>query len=131
MSRLPSPPLVALPLLLLLAACASLLPTPPATGVLTLHVVPDAAVDGPGITIAAAIAQPGPTVLVNGSLLVEPDGTAWLCDALGESLPPTCSGPRLRVENLDAAVGLPRLASGGGARWSNGPIQLLGRVTAG
>lgn len=118
-----------LPIVLLLVACGGLVPTPRGSGVATLRVQPAAMADGPGISIAAAIADPGQPVLVNGSLLVEPDGTAWLCEALGESFPPSCSGARLRVDNLDAAAGLPRLASGGGATWSDGEVQLLGTVT--
>jgi hypothetical protein len=119
-----------LPLALLLVACSSLLPTPVATGIPTLIVQPDAAVDGPGVSLAEAIRRPGEGLLVNGQLLILPDGTSWLCEALGESMPPSCSGARLALSNLDAATGLPRLASGGGAQWSDAPVQLLGTVTA-
>lgn len=120
-----------LPLVLLLVGCGSLLPTPSSPGVPTLAVQPGALADGPGISIRDAIRQPGAGLLVNGQLLVEPDGTAWLCEALGESFPPSCGGDRLRVANLDAAAALPRLASGGGAQWSEGTVQLLGTVTTG
>lgn len=119
-----------LPLTLLLVACSSLLPTPVAPGIPTLVVQPDAAVDGPGVSLAEAIRRPGEGLLVNGQLLMLPDGTAWLCEALGESMPPSCSGARLALTNVDAATGLPRLASGGGAQWSEGEVQLLGTVTA-
>lgn len=119
-----------LPVALLLVGCGNLLPSPVATGVPTLVVQPDAAADGPGISIADAIGRPGEGLLVNGLLLVQPDGTALLCEALGESMPPSCSGARLTLTNLAAATGLPRLSSGGGAQWSEGEVQVLGTVAA-
>ena len=115
-------------LILLLAACSSILPAAPATsGIPVLTVQPDAAADAVLVTIADATANAGRAAFVGGMLLIDADGTAWLCDALGESFPPTCSGDRLLLENLGAAA-LPKLASGGGARWSEAPIQLLGTV---
>jgi hypothetical protein len=116
-----------LALVLLLAACSSLAPSRPAGADPVLVVQPDAPADAVLVTIGDAIANAGGAAFVGGMLLIDADGTPWLCDALGESFPPTCSGDRVRIENL-AAVALPKLTTGGGARWSEGPIQLLGTV---
>ena len=61
-----------------------------------------AVADGPGETIANAIARAStePT-LVNGALLLDTDGTIWLCDSVDESAsPPECGEPRLMVANF-------------------------------
>jgi hypothetical protein len=56
--------------------------------------------DGPGESIADAIANAGAEPrLVNGTMLKEPDGTVWLCEAVSESSPPDCEEPRLLVTN--------------------------------
>ena len=125
---------LAFPLLLVaLVACstpASVAPTATPSGAPMLHVAADAAVDGPGITIAEALAQPGEPLLVNGTLLIDPDGTAWLCSALAESFPPQCGGERLMVVDLENAGALPELQSGNGVRWSEGEVRLFGTVTS-
>jgi hypothetical protein len=95
-----------------------------------LDVATNGTADGPGLAIADARPRIGQQLLVNGSLLVDADGTAWLCDAMGESFPPVCVGPRLRLIHLDPST-LSGLSSGGGARWSDAPIQLFGTVRAG
>ena len=94
-----------------------------------LDVAANGTADGPGLAIADAQSRVGELLLVNGLLLIEPDGDAWLCDALGESFPPTCVGPRIRVVHLDPA-GL-ALTAGAGAQWSDAPIQLFGTIRAG
>ena len=49
------------------------------------------------MSIADAIANPNnEPVLVNGVLLMDPDGTIWLCESLNSS-PAGCGGQGLRV----------------------------------
>ncbi len=117
----------------LVAGCSIFVPDPipsPGSGTAVLDVATNGTADGPGLAIHELPSGGGDQRLVNGSLLIEPDGTAWLCEALGESFPPTCVGSRLRVTHLDAST-IASLASGGGARWSDGPIQLFGTVRPG
>ena len=114
-------------LVLLLAACGSLAPSRPVDADPVLVVQPDAPADAVLLTIGDAIDNPGHALFVGGQLLIDADGTAWLCEALAESFPPQCGGDRLRVENIEAAT-LPKLATGGSARWSEAPVQLLGSV---
>jgi hypothetical protein len=55
-------------------------------------------------TVAEAIAaagQPGTPLIVDGYVLIEPDGTAWYCEALTDSAPPQCAGERLAFDGLD------------------------------
>jgi hypothetical protein len=82
---------------------------------------------GPGISIEKAIASDleGP-LLVNGNLLAE-GGEIRFCDALAESFPPQCAGPRLRVEGLKLEE-VDGLVSEGEVAWTDRPIQLLGDV---
>lgn len=115
-------------ILLVLAACSSVLPSAPAAADAVFLVQPDVPADTVLITIADAVARPGQAAFVGGMLLIDADGTAWLCDALAESFPPQCGGDRLQIANVAAATTLPKLASGGGASWSEAPIQLLGSV---
>lgn len=98
----------------------------PADGI--LEIAPGQAV-GPGISIEAAIARGGPgPVLINGALVVRPDGVVLLCSALAESLPPQCAGTRLEVRGLDLDS-VPNLHQAQGVRWADG-VQLLGTVAA-
>lgn len=86
--------------------------------------------DGPGISVADALGQAGADgVLVNGTLFIDADGGARLCDAILESFPPQCGGARLVVENLDPAM-VPSLQEGNGVQWAES-IQLFGTVRAG
>lgn len=84
---------------------------------------------GPGISIADVDAAPaGEVLLVNGSLLVGPDGEVRLWEALAESHPPQGAGSSLLVTGLDES-GVD-WTEAGGVRWSAG-VQLLGRVEGG
>ena len=62
---------------------------------------------GPGIGLSDAIAAAGSTTeptLVNGTLLMDADGTIWLCEAVTETSPPSCAEPRVRVANYPAGT---------------------------
>lgn len=56
--------------------------------------------DGPGESIASAIANAGAEPrLVNGTMLKQADGTVWLCEGVSESSTRECEEPRLLVTN--------------------------------
>lgn len=64
----------------------------------TFTMVDGVSAGGPGVDVADAIAAANPEpVLVNGVLLMDLDGTIWLCESLSESSPPGCGGEGLRV----------------------------------
>jgi len=63
---------------------------------------------------------------VSGALFVDPDGTAWLCDAIAESFPPQCGGDRIEVGGLDLAD-VPNLQEESDVRWSES-VTLVGSV---
>lgn len=92
-------------------------------GMLTIA---DQPVDAPAISISEALASGGEPVRVIGSLLVDPEGTVLLCDALAESFPPQCGGERLEVIGLDVES-VPNLEEGNGVRWA-GSVELSGTV---
>lgn len=84
---------------------------------------------GPGIGVGDVDAAPaGEILLVNGSLLVGPDGELRLWEALAESYPPQGAGRSLLVTGLDES-GI-AWTEAQGVRWSEG-VQLLGRVRDG
>lgn len=84
-----------------------------------------------GLSVAEVLAATNPEpIAVRAYLFVAADGSARLCDAIGESFPPQCAGAAI------AAIGLPpELVDGldveAGRRWSDGPLQLIGTVRAG
>jgi hypothetical protein len=85
---------------------------------------------GPGISIEEALASDSDEqLLVNGNLLASGNDVRF-CYALGESFPPSCSGPSLRVEGLKLAE-VDGLVTEGDVRWTDRPIQLLGTVADG
>ncbi len=91
----------------------------------------DSTAVGPGISIDDAIASASDEpLLINGWLVVSPQGEVRFCSALGESKPPTCAGSSLVVDGLDPAD-TARLAEADGLRWSETSIQLLGSVENG
>ena len=133
--------LASLLIVLLLAACTAGQgpddPTdsddsPPASAApgdaVTLVIADDAAVDGPGISVADALGHRATDdmVLVTGALFIEDDGTVRLCDAVLESFPPQCGGDRLVVEGLDLDV-IADLQDANGVRWAEG-VTLFGSV---
>ncbi len=84
---------------------------------------------GPGISVSeVADAPAGQVLLVNGSLLVDPDGEVRLWEALAESYPPQGAGAFLIIEGLDDET--VEWTEAAGIRWSAG-VQLLGRVLDG
>ena len=103
---------------------------PPAAGPsadAVLVVEPGAIASGPGISVADALEQVGgdEPLLVNGSLFVDSDGGALLCEAIAESFPPQCGGLRLEVRGVDPDGQV--LEEAEGVRWAES-VQLLGRV---
>src|SRR5688500_8282933 len=84
----------------------------------TLVVIEGSAVDGPGTPIAEAVASAGDGTpkLVNGSLMMDTDGSIWLCDHVEVYNPPQCLWPRLRVENYPE----------GGAEWDLSSADVTG-----
>ena len=82
--------------------------------------------DGPGISIADALATTlsGP-LLVNGALVIV-DGAVRLCSALAESFPPQCGGDSIPVVGLDITT--LDLQIEGNVSWTNDHVQLLGTV---
>lgn len=116
--------------LLLLAACAtSAAPSEPAAA-WTLVVADGGPGDGPGMSVADALAH-GPTddlVSVSGALFVAPDGTVRLCDAIAESFPPQCGGASIEVSGLDLST-VADLQEANGVRWAES-VVLFGSVEA-
>lgn len=89
---------------------------------------------GPGISVAEALENSsGQPLLVNGFIVVT-GGRTRLCEALLESFPPQCGGPRLDVQNLDLAT-IDDLMMGTldsqAVSWTDQQIQLLGTVSDG
>lgn len=72
----------------------------------TFAIVDGVAVGGPGIGLAEGIATgtADPT-LVNGVLLMDLDGTIWLCESLTDDSSPACAGASVRVLNYPEATG--------------------------
>jgi hypothetical protein len=64
----------------------------------TLTMVDGVAAGGPGIPVGEALAS-GSTdpMLVNGILLMDPQGTIWICEAFAGGGVPSCGEPMLRV----------------------------------
>ena len=122
-------------LVVLLGACAGIGDTPstdgsggPGVDVDGILNIAAGTATGPGISIEEAIGNDGDEPrLVNGAVVVDPDGRVLLCDALAESFPPQCGGARLEVRGLDVDS-LPDLQEGNGVRWAE-QVQLLGTVT--
>lgn len=65
-------------------------------------------VDGPGISIPEALDRAGAEPdLVNGILLLDTEGTIWLCEELSDASPRACAGAFLRVENYPEGADAP------------------------
>ena len=72
----------------------------------------------------------GQAEIVFEGFLIHRDGTTRLCASLLESFPPQCGRPDVQVENLalDEVAGL---QTAEGVTWSDNPVRLTGRLTAG
>ena len=121
----PMRPAAALALVLALAACGTMVPSPSTEPVL---VIVEGPVEGPGLSVAEALArQPTDDIVsVSGALFVSAEGTVLLCDAIAESFPPQCGGERIRVTGLDLGA-VPGLQTEGQVMWAEG-VTLLGSV---
>ena len=105
----------------------------------TLVFVP-AIIDCPGgcpsSSVSEALAEPGTPgtpLLVDGAVLIEPDGSAWLCERLTDDSPPSCDGARLLFENIELYA--PSLEANGvqeleGVQWLDN-VTIPGEVTLG
>ena len=64
----------------------------------TITMVDGVAAGGPGASVSESIAaNTGEPMLVNGVLLMDTQGTIWLCDAFAGGGIPSCGEPALRV----------------------------------
>lgn len=124
--RKPAIPFLWLTVPMFLLSCSTLKaptpePTPP--GVITGV--------GPGITIADAMRSASTEpLLINGFVVIDPEGRVRFCSLLGESDPPTCEGNSLVVSGLPIDIG-DSLDESGGVQWSAQQVQLLGVVENG
>jgi hypothetical protein len=81
------------------------------------------------LSVAEALdRRPPGTIAVRGYVLVDPDGTARLCEGLAGSYPPQCGGARLRVDGL-APDTLHGRSESGGVVWT-GATTLRGTLDA-
>ena len=86
---------------------------------------------GGGLGVKAVLADTsGEPLAVYAYLVVQPDGSARLCDALAESFPPGCGGDSIAVTGLPTEL-VDGLSADSGRRWSERPVQLIGMVRAG
>jgi hypothetical protein len=83
----------------------------------------------PGGVGAALAAPDGSRVSVRGALFRDPDGVR-LCDAIAESYPPQCGGPRIDVIGLPAVVPAMQHSDDGAVSWVES-IELEGVVRGG
>lgn len=103
----------------------------------TMTIVEGSVADGPGVSIAEALATGGAEpLLVNGILLQDADGTIWLCESLSDSSPRACADSYLQVDNFpeDAGDLDPANADATGLQEEDGVVwledhQLYGTVT--
>jgi len=84
---------------------------------------------------AAALAE-GSSVTVRGYVFQPDEGATVMCDALGESFPPTCVGPTLNTDGLDVNS-LPNVETTAPgdlvapATWTSRPVEVSGEIEAG
>ena len=115
---------------LVLAACTDAAASPSSSaGGEPVLVIADGDPDvGSGLSVAQALTHRATDDLVSvaGTLFVDADGTVLLCDAIAESFPPQCGGPRIVVRGLDLAS-VPNLQTEGEVSWAEG-VTLFGSV---
>lgn len=116
-------------------AAATSLPEPDGVFVFVPAVI-DCPGGCPTSSVSEALAEPGmpgTPLLVDGAVLIEPDGSAWLCERLTDSSPPSCDGARLLFENIELYA--PSLEANGvqesdGLRWLD-DVTIPGEVMPG
>lgn len=81
------------------------------------------------ITVSEALAAGEGSLLVEGFLVITPDG-ARLCEALAESFPPQCGGASLTLDEPDPSA-LEQTTSEGDVTWTDQPVQMLGTISGG
>ena len=103
--------------------------SPPAEADAVLHIDATGSAGGPGISVQEALeSELDQPLLINGSVFIDADGNALLCDAIAESFPPQCAGARLAVEGLSIEMLAPGvLQEEGEVRWAE-QVQLFGTV---
>jgi len=85
-------------------------------------------------SVSKAFAEPGVPGnprLIAGALVIEPDGTAWLCEFLTGVSPPGCGGIRLRFDNIELygpSLETAELQEVRGLRWLDS-VTISGEVT--
>lgn len=81
-----------------------------------------------GLSVAEIPSAPaGELLAVRAYVVVAPDGSARLCDALAESHPPQCAGASMALTGLPDGF-LTGLRTAEGVGWTDAPVQLMGRV---
>jgi hypothetical protein len=91
---------------------------------------PAAGVPGPGggLTVSQALKTEATGILmVRGAVLARDDGEARLCSALGESYPPQCGGPSLKLEDLRLTE-VEGIQTAQGVSWSEREVRLYGTL---
>ena len=92
----------------------------------------------PIFSVSEALAEPqfpGVPITIRGAVVIEPDGSAWLCERLTGGSPPACDGVRLEFENIELWAPTPSSLedNGGqeldGVRWLE--VRINGEVTPG
>lgn len=92
---------------------------------------------GEPVTVAEASALPDGTAVTIRAHVFQPDeGATVMCDALGESFPPTCVGPQLATNGLDinSLPGVETTAPGdvvAPATWTSRPVEVTGTLADG
>jgi hypothetical protein len=103
--------------ILLLAACPADAPDPPADEPLTVE--------------EALAADPDAPLVVRGFLFVAEDELPELCDLVLESYPPQRGGASVEVEGLDLGAYPLEEDAESGLRWSDGAVDVDGRLSDG
>lgn len=106
-------------------------------GTLATVVTTTAPPAGETVTVAeAATLADGTTVTVEAYVFQPDEGATVMCDALGESFPPTCVGPHLVTNGLDVSR-LPGVETtdpgdfAAPATWTSAPVEVTGTLADG
>jgi hypothetical protein len=97
----------------------------------------DTTAPGEPISVADALAlDEGASATVRGYVFEPDEGATVMCDVLGESFPPTCTGPTLTTDGLDvdSLPGVETTAPGdlvAPATWTSAPVEVSGEIQGG